>query len=72
MKGHRPFLPYLSLFIIFPLIFSLHWFGHWVCQASKRLYLALWEEGAKGREGKAIKSFLARKRGDHRKIKLKT
>jgi hypothetical protein len=53
MKGHRPFPPYLSLFIIFPLIHPLHWFGHWVCQASKGLYLALWEEGAKGPEGKS-------------------
>jgi hypothetical protein len=35
MKYHRPFLPYLPLFIIIPLIFPLHWFGHWVFQASK-------------------------------------
>jgi hypothetical protein len=53
MKGHRPFPPYLSLFIFFPLIHPLHWFGHWVCQASKGLYLTLWEEGAKGPEGKS-------------------
>jgi hypothetical protein len=36
MKVHHPFLPYLSLFIISPLIiYPLHWFGHWVFQASK-------------------------------------
>jgi len=52
MIGHRTFPPYLSLSIIFPLIHPLHWFGHWVCQASQELYLALWEEGAKGPEGK--------------------
>jgi hypothetical protein len=52
-KGHRPFPPYLSLFIIFPLIHPLHRFGHWVCQASKGLYLTLWEEGAKGPKGKS-------------------
>jgi hypothetical protein len=52
MKGHRPFPPYLSLFIIFPLIHPMHWFGLWVCQGSKGLYLALWEEGAKGLEAK--------------------
>jgi hypothetical protein len=53
MKGHRPFPPYLSLFIIFPLIYPLHWFRHWVFQAIKGLYLALWEEGDKGPEGKS-------------------
>jgi hypothetical protein len=53
MKGHRPFPPYLPLFIFFPLIHPIHWFGHWVCQASKGLYLTLWEEGAKGPEGKS-------------------
>jgi hypothetical protein len=53
MKGHRPFPPYLQLFIYFPLIHPIHWFGHWVCQTSKGLYLALWEEGAKGPEGKS-------------------
>jgi hypothetical protein len=53
MKGHRPFPPYLPLFIFFPLIHPIHWFGHWVCQASKGLYLTLWEEGAKGLEGKS-------------------
>jgi hypothetical protein len=53
MKGHSPFPPYLSLFIIFPLIYPLHWFGHWVFQASKWLYLTLWEEGAKGPEVKS-------------------
>ena len=53
MKGHRPFPPYLSLFIFFPLIHPLHWFGYWVCQARKGLYLTLWEEGAKGLEGKS-------------------
>jgi hypothetical protein len=52
MKGHRPFPPYLLLFIIFPLIYPLHWFEHWVCQARKGLYLALWEERAKGPEDK--------------------
>jgi hypothetical protein len=35
MEGHHPFLPYLPLFIIFPLIFPLPWFGHWFYQASK-------------------------------------
>jgi hypothetical protein len=53
MKGHRLFPPYLPLFILFPLIHPIHWFGHWVCQASKGLYLTLWEEGAKGPEGKS-------------------
>jgi hypothetical protein len=53
MKGHRPFPPYLLLFTFFPLIHPLHWFGHWVCQASKGLYFTLWEEGAKGPEGKS-------------------
>jgi hypothetical protein len=53
MKGHRPFPPYLSHFIIFPLIYPLNWSRHWVCQASKGLFLALWEEGAKGPEGKS-------------------
>jgi hypothetical protein len=64
MKGHRPFLPYLSLFIIFPLIYPLHWFGHWVCQASKGLYLSLWEEGAKGPEGKSSWKKLKAKRSN--------
>jgi hypothetical protein len=53
MKGHHPFPPYLPLFIFFPLIHPIHWFGHWVFQASKGLYLTLWEEGAKGPEGKS-------------------
>jgi hypothetical protein len=53
MKGHRPFPPYLPLFMFFPLIHPIHWFEHWVCQASKRLYLTLWEEGAKGPGGKS-------------------
>jgi hypothetical protein len=53
MKVHRPFPPYLSLFIIFPLIYPLHWFGHYVFQDIKGLYLALWEEGDKGLKGKS-------------------
>jgi hypothetical protein len=53
MKGHCSFPPYLPLFIFFPLIHPTHWFWHWVCQASKGLYLTLWEEGAKGPEGKS-------------------
>jgi hypothetical protein len=53
MKSHRLFPPYLPLFIFFPLIHPIHGFGHWVCQASKGLYLTLWEEGAKGPEGKS-------------------
>jgi hypothetical protein len=51
MKVHCPLPPYLSLFITFPLIYPLHWFRHWVFQDSKGLYLALWEEGAKGPKG---------------------
>jgi hypothetical protein len=62
MKGHRPFPPYLPLFIIFPLIHPLHWFGHWVCQASKGLYLTLWEEGAKGPKGKSSLQKIKSKR----------
>jgi hypothetical protein len=53
MKGHHPFPPYLPLFIFSPLIHPIHWFGHWVFQARKGLYLTLWEEGAKGPEGKS-------------------
>jgi hypothetical protein len=53
MKGHRPFPPYIPLFILFPLIYPIHWFDHWVFQASKGLYITLWEEGAKGPEGKS-------------------
>jgi hypothetical protein len=53
VKDHRQFPPYLSLFIIFYLIYPLHWFEQWVCQASKGLYLSLWEEGAKGLAGKS-------------------
>jgi hypothetical protein len=53
MKGHHPFPPYLSLSIIFPLIYPLHWFKHWVFQDSKGLYLALWEEGATCPKGKS-------------------
>jgi hypothetical protein len=62
MKGHRPFPPYLPLFIFFPLIHPIHWFGHWVCQASKGLYLTLWEEGAKGPEGKSSRQKIKAKR----------
>jgi hypothetical protein len=53
IKGHHPFPPYLSLFIIFALIHTLHSFGHWAFQDSKGLYLSLWEEGDKGLEGKS-------------------
>jgi hypothetical protein len=53
MKFHHPLPPYLSLVIIYPLINPLHWFRHWVCQDSKGLYLALWEEGDKGPEAKS-------------------
>jgi hypothetical protein len=64
MKGHHPFPPYLSLFIIFPLIYPLHWFEHWVCKASKGLYRALWEEGAKGPEGKSSWQKIKAKRSN--------
>jgi hypothetical protein len=53
MKGHHLFPPYLTLFIFFPLIHPIHWFGHLVFQARKWLYLTLWEEGDKGPEGKS-------------------
>jgi hypothetical protein len=53
MKGHRPFLPYLPLSIFIPLISPLPLFGHWDLPQQKGLYLALWEEGAKGPEGKS-------------------
>jgi hypothetical protein len=61
MKGHCPFPPYLSLFDIFPLIYPLDWFGHWVFQASKWFYLALWEEGDKGQEGKSSRQKIKSK-----------
>jgi hypothetical protein len=47
MKGHHPFLPYLSLFIIFPLIYPLHLFGHWIFQASKGCTLPCGKKGLK-------------------------
>jgi hypothetical protein len=53
MKFHRPFPPYLPLFISFSLIHPIHCFGHWAGQTIKGLYLTLWEEGAKGPEGKS-------------------
>jgi hypothetical protein len=53
MKGHHPFPPYLPLSIFFPLIHLIHCFGHWVGQIIQGLYLTLWEEGAKGPEGKS-------------------
>jgi hypothetical protein len=62
MKGHRPFPLYLSIFIFFPLIHPLHWFGHWIFQASKGLYLTLWEEGAKVLEGKSSWQKIKEKR----------
>jgi hypothetical protein len=64
MKGHLPFPAYLSLFIIFPLIHPLHWFEHWVFQASKGFYLALWEEGANDLEGKSSWQKIKSKRSN--------
>jgi hypothetical protein len=52
MKGHHPFPPYLPLSIIIPLI-SPH-LGSGIGFATlEGLYLALWEEGAKGPKGKS-------------------
>jgi hypothetical protein len=52
MKSHRPFPPYLPLFIFFLLIhpITLVWALGW--PNIKGLYLTLWEEGAKGPKGK--------------------
>jgi hypothetical protein len=52
MKGHHPFLPYLPLFIIVPLIFPLPWFEHWVCQASKGCTLPCGNKGLKAQRVK--------------------
>jgi hypothetical protein len=52
MKGHCPFLPYLPLFISIPLIFPYLGLGIGFATLG-RVYLALWEEGAKGPEGKS-------------------
>ena len=68
MKGHRPFPPYLSLSIFFPLIHPLNWFEHWVCQDNKGLYLTLWEEGAKGPEGKSSWQEIKAKRTSRRSL----
>jgi hypothetical protein len=52
MKGHRPFPQYLSLFIIFPLIFPLHWFGHWVSKLEKGCTLPYGKKGIKAKKVK--------------------
>jgi hypothetical protein len=56
MKGHHPFPPYLSLFIIFPLILiTLHWFEHWVFQSSKGYTLPCGEKGLKAERVKVVR-----------------
>jgi hypothetical protein len=57
MKGHFLFLPYLPLLIIIPLIFPLHWFGHWVCQASKGCTLPCEKKGLKARRVKVAEKI---------------
>jgi hypothetical protein len=52
MQVHHPFLSYLSLFIIFPLIYPLHWFEHWVFQASKGCTLPCGKKGLKAQRVK--------------------
>jgi hypothetical protein len=52
MKGHHPFLPYLPLFIIIPLIYPLHLFEHWVFQASKGCTLPYGKKGLKAQRVK--------------------
>jgi len=52
MKGLYPLLPYLPLFIIIPLIYPLHWFGHWVCQASKGCTFPCGKKGLKAQREK--------------------
>jgi hypothetical protein len=54
MKVQCPFLPYLPLFIIIPLIYPLHWFGHWVCQASKGCTLPCGKKGLKAKRVKVV------------------
>jgi hypothetical protein len=52
MKGHRPFPPYLPLFIFSRSSIPLHWSGHWVGQISKGCTLPCGKKGLKAQRVK--------------------
>jgi hypothetical protein len=52
MKGHRPFPPYLPLFIFFPLIHPIHWFGIGFAKLAKGCTLPCGKKGLKAQRVK--------------------